>query len=122
MLKNKSTQAIMHGENILIPVADLPKNAVKVKLTKEHLDGKAYIFGHSETGHNHLIEAEKVSDLSVFATEDGQVYIKVNNQAKITHKKSFDIHEPVEVAPGVYKVNKKTEYDPFRGIVREVYD
>lgn len=122
MLKNTSTQPIVHGENMLVPVAKLPKGATKVTLDNSNTDGEAYIFGHSETGHNHLIEAEKMSDLAIFSTADGQIYIKVNNEAKITHKKSFDIHQPVEVAPGIYKVNKKTEYSPFTGLVREVYD
>lgn len=122
MLKNQPTQAIMHGENLLLPVAALPVDAKAVKLTKDLKDGNAYIFGHSETGHNHLIEAEKASDLAVFATADGQVYIKVNDTANITHKKSFDIHQPIEVTPGIYKVNKKTEYNPFAQVVRQVWD
>lgn len=105
----------MHGENMLLPVQELPKNAEKIKT------GKSFIFAHSETGHNHVIEAEKASDLAVYEF-NGQVYIKVNNESKITHKKSFDIHQPIEIMPGIYKVNKKTEYDPFQGIVREVYD
>lgn len=122
MLQNKKNQAIMHGENMLVPVARVPEGAQPVELNKDNTDGRAFIFGHSETGHNHLMEAEKVSDISVFFATDGHTYIKVKNHASITHKKSFDIHEPIKVAPGVYKVNKKTEYDPFRGIVREVFD
>lgn len=36
---------IQHGENILIPIAKLPKGK-----TQEH---KIVIVGHSETGHHH---------------------------------------------------------------------
>lgn len=122
MLKNQPTQAIMHGENLLLPVSALPKGAKAVKLTKDLKDGNAYIFGHSESGHSHLIEVEVASDLTVFATADGQVYIKVDNPAKISHKKSFDIHSPIEVTPGVYKVNKKVEYNPFTQVVQQVWD
>jgi len=50
MLQNTANQAIMHGENLIKPV-ELPKCLKEVK------HKGLFIFAHSETGHNHVIEA-----------------------------------------------------------------
>lgn len=104
---------IIHGENALIPISKLPKGK-----TEKH---KTFIVGHSETGHHHVLESEKGTDFDIII-KDGEIYFTTTGKAKIVHKKSHDIHETVEVTPGTYKVNRKTEYDPFQKALRQVWD
>lgn len=115
MLKNNKNQAIMHGENLIVP-ATLPKNAKEIKHTG------SFIFAHSETGHNHVIEAPKAANFRIFQAEDGTVYFQILDEATIIHKKNFDIHEPVKVKEGTYKVFRKQEYDPFTKMIGAVRD
>ncbi len=104
---------IIHGENVLLPIESLPKG----KTTKH----TSYIIGHSETGHHHVLEATKGQDFDIFV-QDGEIYISSQFESSIVHKKTHDIHETLPVAPGIYKVNRKTEYDPFEQVRREVWD
>ena len=120
MLKNQPNQHIVHGENIMIP-CKLPSGAKLATPTRLNTEGKNIIIGHSETGHNHVLEAKKASDLEMYE-ENGVVYVKVNKPSMLVHRKNFDIHQPIEVGVGVYKINHKSEYDPFQGVMREIFD
>jgi len=104
---------IIHGENILLPIKNLPKGTLKFF--------KKYIVGHSETGHHHVLESKTKGEFGIII-KDGDLYVQVNSDANITHQKQHDIHETVNVGPGTYIVKRKTEYDPFQKVVREVWD
>lgn len=105
---------ILHGENAIVPVDKMPKGK-----TEKH---KTFIVGHSETGHHHVLESiNKTEDFDIIV-KDGEIYFTNSYEAKVTHKKTHDIHETVTVAPGIYKVNRKTEYSPFDKVVRNVWD
>ncbi len=104
---------IIHGENAIIPIDDMPEG----KITSH----SKYIVGHSETGHHHVLQALKGNKFDILV-QNGEIYFTNTLEAKITHKKAHDIHETVVVAPGVYKVNRKTEYDPFGKVIRQVWD
>lgn len=108
------SKRIIHGENAIMPVTETPEGL------KWHTETHA-IIGHSETGHNHLLEATKDTDFDL-AEIDGKLYLRLSHKAKVVHQKSFDIHETVELEPGVYVVTRKTEYDPFAQVRRAVYD
>lgn len=101
-------RAYMHGENMLTP-AEMPKGKSK-KLKK-------FIVGHSESGHHHVLEC---ADMDVI--EAAETVIRVNQQAKLKHLKSFDIHETLTVEPGVYKITHKTEYNPWTKVLQRVFD
>lgn len=104
---------IIHGENAIQPIKKLPQGK-----TEQHTN---FIIGHSETGHHHVLEAVKGQEFDILV-QDGEIYFTNKYEAKVTHKKAHDIHETLTVAPGVYKVNRKTEYDPFEQVRREVWD
>lgn len=104
---------IIHGENALIPINELPKGVKKLF--------KTYIVGHSETGHHHVLEAKKGEEFGIIV-KDNNIYVQVNAEAKIVHKKSHDIHKTLTVNEGTYIVRRKTEYDPFQKVIREVWD
>lgn len=111
-LKDNKPAPILHGENFLRPVSSLPDG--------KRTATKLYIVGHSETGHNHVIESKKC-DMQVI--EDGaRRYLLVEEVSALFHQKTFDIHETVEVQPGMYEITHKTEYDPWQGVIRAVYD
>lgn len=107
------TKFIRHGEVILMPVSDVPK----LKSEKS----KNYIVGHSETGHHHVLESKTEFEV-MSSSEKDELFIRLFEPGKLVHKKTFDFHKTLDVSPGTYKVVKKTEYDPFQGVIREIYD
>lgn len=112
-IKDGKRVAVMHGECWLLPVDKLPKG----KISEHNL----FIIGHSESGHNHVLESKQPFQV-MDETEKRDLYIRLFEPAKLVHKKSFDIHEAQVLAPGDYAVYHKTEYDPFREVVRQVFD
>jgi hypothetical protein len=110
---NKPKNVYRHGEVSLIEVKEAPKGLFnKVK---------SFILAHSETGHNHVLEAKKVSDLEIYEN-NGEVFVKVNNPVALKHQKTFDAHRTLEVAPGLYKRYEMNEYSPFTKIIESVKD
>jgi hypothetical protein len=109
-LKDGKRVVVMHGENWLIPVDAMPEGAT----TK----CKVFIAGHSESGHNHVIESS--TEMEVIEGDTRAVLL--HEVGKLFHKKSFDIHETAYLAPGAYIINHKTEYNPFIKIVQKVWD
>lgn len=102
-----------HGEVSLVEVTKAPKGVFK-KL-------KSFVLAHSETGHNHVLEAKKLSDLEIYE-KDGEVFIKVNNPVALKHQKSFDAHKTLEIKKGLYKRYEMNEYSPFTRIIEAVKD
>ena len=100
---------IRHGENLLVPITKQVRG-------KKHT---TYIIGHSETGHHHVLESK---EKFVVSESDKEFLIELFSPAKIVHKKQLDKHKTLPVAPGRYRIVKKTEYDPWQGIIREVHD
>lgn len=75
-------------------------------------DGK-YVVAHSETGHDHVMEAEHVEMFKVELVDDDAVfelYLKVNQDTPIEHMRSYDTHESINFSPGIYKVFRQREY------------
>lgn len=78
---------------------------------------KTHVVAHSETGHNHVIEAapnvryypsnkfDVPSYLEVIeATDAAEVVIK--------HLRSYDTHESLVVPPGIFEIRNQREYTP----------
>lgn len=113
-IKDGKRVPVQHGEVWLQPVDKLPKGRQAEK-------AKSYVVGHSETGHNHVLES--ATDFEVMpGDEKHDLFVRLFEPAKIVHKKSFDVHQTKIVVPGDYAVYYKTEYDPFADVVRAVYD
>lgn len=107
-------QIIRHGEVILKPIDTLPTNA---KLEKEE---KKIIVAHSETGHHHVLEAP--TNVKVYSW-NGETYLEVPELSNLWHQKTGkDVHAPHKVAPSIYKIILKKEFDYFQGILRQVRD
>lgn len=103
-------QGLRQGENLLLPVNK------KLTNTKDYT---TYIVGHSETGHHHILESKMPFAVSV---TDEELYLQLFEPAKLVHKKTTDKHNTLVVQPGVYRVLRKTEYDPWGQTIREVFD
>lgn len=107
-------QIVRHGEVILKPIDLLPKGAQFVESTKKH------IVAHSETGHHHVLEATKEFKIYSF---NGEKFIEIPTVAKLWHQKTGkDIHTPHKIAPSVYKIVIKKEFDYFEKVLRSVRD
>ena len=113
-IKDNKIKPIMHGENFLVPIDKMPKGKT--------IETKMFIVGHSETGHHHVLEAETEFEVIEAENLGNSIFISLLSPAKLVHTKSFDIHETVKVQPGVYKVNHKTEYNPFTKVIDRVFD
>jgi hypothetical protein len=112
-IKDGKRLAAQHGEVWLQPVDTVPDATFKKT--------KTYIVGHSETGHNHVLESK--ADFEVLEGDDiHDLYVRLFEPANLVHKKTFDIHETQVIVPGDYAVYTKTEYDPFADVVRAVFD
>lgn len=110
---------IRHGEIVLKEVNALPEGAI----LKE--ESKDFIVGHSETGHHHRITVKEKPDMNkvkFYTAKDGE-YVEVPAIAELWHEKSGEyVHKTIPLSPGIYKRQRKQEYDYFAGIMREVRD
>lgn len=112
--KHGKRLAVQHGEVWLQPVDRVPADR-KVEQAKK------FIVGHSETGHHHVLESNTEFEIMT-GDEKHDLIVRLFEPAKLVHKKTYDIHETKVIVPGDYAVYQKTEYDPFRQVVRSVFD
>lgn len=108
-------RAIRHGEVVITPVDELPAQIETI------FEGKEYIVGHSETGHHHVA----VGDITMFrpvGADDQTLFMRVNKDSKIEHRKAFDKHETKLLLKGLYTVTIKKAYDYFAKVLTEVRD
>ena len=87
---------IRHGDVILQKVSKIPKDAKLLVGRKELAFGEV-------TGHAHRID---IGDL--FETKDGELYLKVDELANLSHEE----HKTAVIEPGKYRVVIKRQYTP----------
>jgi len=112
MKKQLHVHAIRHGEIILQPVSKMPKS--EKQLATKH------IVGHSETGHHHVLESK--TEFEWTKDNKQELYVRLFEPAKLVHQKTTNKHKTLTISAGIYKVLKKTEYDPFQKVRRAVWD
>ncbi len=83
----------------------LPKDAKRV----EPLNGSV-IVGHSETGHHHVMTAEKTELYKL--PDELLACLIVSEQDVLTHLRDYDTHEPTVFDPGKYRVHYLREETP----------
>lgn len=66
---------------------------------------------HSETGHNHVIEANR-AQLLIDKTNTFIAYLNVFEPCELEHLRSFDTHAPIALDKGYYEVRRQREYTP----------
>lgn len=69
------------------------------------------IVTHSETGHDHVMEAEKVT---MYELPDSimDCLLVVHEPTTLEHLRGHDTHEPILFEPGNYHVRRQREYTP----------
>jgi hypothetical protein len=108
-----SRTPIQHGEAMLVPVSVMPKGETR-KVTSE-------IVAHSETGHHHVVESATKFEVTGNVDKE-DLYLRLFEPAKLVHKKTTQKHKTLDVAPGVWRVLWKTEYNPWSGLLSRVKD
>lgn len=110
--KENIMKAIRHGEITLKPVTEIGDGTTK--------EMTSFVVGHSETGHHHVLESTKPFRVTTGA--DGKLHLTLDTEAQLVHKKDFDSHNTLTVAPGTYEVIEKTEYNPITKVISAVQD
>lgn len=77
-----------------------------VEKTAEH--GK-HVLAHSETGHDHVINA---CDVKLFDQDEFISYLEVKEKSNVVHLRSFDTHKTIALPPGKYRIARQREYTP----------
>ena len=103
-------QIVRHGEVLLKPIEELPKDAKLVKEDKE------IVVAHSETGHHHIVrtlDRETGANVRIYEL-DGRSYLAIGSQAELYHQKTgTDVHTPHILDYPVYEIVIKQNYDYF---------
>lgn len=94
------------GDIYIRRIEKLPENVIKVEA-----EGKHVIVTHSETGHNHVMEAEKVT---MYNLPDSimDCLLVVHDPVALEHLRNYDTHEPIMFDEGVYHVKRQREWTP----------
>lgn len=99
------------GDLLIRRIKAIPKDAKPI----ESAQG-VFVVAHSETGHNHIIEA--TSQVKLFTTGDPMIsYLQVIEatdevETIIKHLRTYDTHEPIKIGVGNYEIRRQREYQP----------
>ena len=102
------TKMAAQGDFIIMRINDIPTNVEKVEP-----ENGMYIVAHSETGHNHVMEMERVEAFKPAGVKEVdlyQLFLNVEAPTEINHLRSFDTHETLLVPPGKYEIRRQREY------------
>jgi hypothetical protein len=102
------TNMAAQGDFIIVRVDELPSNLYPCTPK-----GGKWVVAHSETGHNHVMVADRVEMFKVELKDDDAVfelYLNVDEDTVVEHQRSYDTHEPILVPPGTYKIARQREY------------
>jgi hypothetical protein len=108
---NPQERPASQGDLFIFLVSSLPKNAKPVEA-----ENGVFVVAHSETGHNHVIEAKP--NVQLFTTGDPMIsYLEVVEatdaaETLLEHLRSFDTHESIKINPGIYEIRRQREYVP----------
>jgi len=98
------------GDFLILRVDNIPENMERIPS-----ENGLITVAHSETGHNHVMEAENVAAYKAAGTPTVDLYemfLSVSEPTEITHLREFDTHAPLLVPPGDYKIFRQREYTP----------
>jgi hypothetical protein len=107
------------GEITITRIDKLPADLIEIT----PVDGK-FIIGHSETGHHHVMMAEKTRVFAPKKAPAGMrvLYAILDEPNVLEHQRPFDTHESIQHAPGVYKFTAGREFDHYAQLSRAQAD
>lgn len=95
------------GDVMIQKIARLPDG-----LESAQPEDGGYVVAHSETGHNHVIEARPTVQMYRLPDEIYEAFLVVKDApAVLEHHRSFDTHEALEINPGTYRIRRQREYE-----------
>lgn len=82
------------------------------------------IIGHSETGHHHVLIADRAQVFEADTAPQGMriLYAILESQGELKHLRGHDTHAPHAFEPGVYMFRTDREYDQYAELARRVAD
>ena len=88
----------------------LPNRAYMINSVKAN-GRSVLVIGHSETGHHHVMDAEKVY---AYEMPDEAKMLLVKEESALTHLRDYDTHKPLIFEPGKYMVTTLREFDAVK--------
>lgn len=101
------TKMAAQGDFIIIRRNTIPNGFVEANPEKG-----VHVIAHSETGHNHVMVADRVTAFVPTTPDIYTMFLQVDEPTEITHLRGFDTHEPIMVPPGTYEIKRQREYIP----------
>mgnify|MGYP003349972972 FL=1 len=104
------TKMAAQGDFVIVRINQLPDNIESVSPRDGFI-----VIAHSETGHDHLMLADRVEAYKPANVKDADLYemfLKVEEPANIEHMRSHDTHETLQVPAGNYMIRRQREYVP----------
>lgn len=94
------------GDIYITRIEHLPPGLVPVPP-----EGDRLIVTHSETGHHHVMLAERTK---AYRLPDSimDIFLAVERGDTLQHLRPHDTHEAIAFAPGLYHVRRQREYVP----------
>lgn len=101
------TNNAAQGDLMIRRIESIPKDAKPVNATKGR-----FVVAHSETGHDHVIEASP--NVQLFTTGDPMISYLAADAAEtlLEHLRSFDTHETISIPNGTFEIRRQREYTP----------
>ena len=83
-----------------------------------------YIVGHSETGHHHVLLADRARVFEAPNAPAGMrvLYAILDAPNELQHLRPHDTHETIGLQPGMYEIRSGREFDPYAELARSQAD
>lgn len=81
-----------------------------------------FIISHSENGNHHILGGNVDVMERIEAPEGARILHAIVNEPTQLFQDAAAPHQPVDLAPGLYELRIKREYDPFSEQARRVAD
>lgn len=94
------------GDIYIERIGELPVGLVRVEPER-----RLIVVAHSETGHHHVMDADKV-EMYRLPDEIYECFLLVKEATLLEHLRPFDTHEALLHEPGIYRVRRQREYVP----------
>lgn len=99
-------KAAAQGDVYIVRVDALPGGLIRVDPENGNI-----IVAHSETGHNHVMDADRV-EMYRLPDEIYECFLVVKDPTELKHLRAWDTHESLLHEPGIYRVRRQREYTP----------
>jgi hypothetical protein len=103
------TKMAAQGDFIIIRIDALPHEDALTAVPPEQ---GTHVIAHSETGHNHVMDARSTRAFTPKKPDIYTLFLQVDEPTDIVHHRAWDTHDTLRVAPGSYMIKRQREYTP----------